>query len=121
MSAPPTIRVVRVYDQPSSEDGVRVLVDRLWPRGVRKDTLHLDEWCKQIAPSSALRGWYGHSPDRFTEFSRRYRAELDDPEHAAPLVHLASIADHGPLALLTATKRVEISHASVLAAVLAAR
>jgi hypothetical protein len=69
----PRVRLGRVYDERTAEDGTRVLVDRLWPRGLTKDRADLDEWCKQIAPSSALRKWYGHDPDRFAEFSRRYR------------------------------------------------
>ena len=70
---------------PLADDGSRVLVDRLWPRGVSKERAHLDEWCKEIAPSTELRKWYGHDPDRFEEFSRKYRAELQDPERAEAL------------------------------------
>ena len=109
------VRVARVYDQPSDQDGRRVLVDRVWPRGLSKDRAHLDEWCKTVAPSTGLRTWYGHDPERFAEFTRRYRAELADPEHVPVLRHLGELADHGTLTLLTATRRPDISQAAVLA------
>lgn len=112
------VQVARVYDAPDGADGVRVLVDRVWPRGLSKDRAQLDEWCKAVAPSTALRTWYGHDPERFAEFSRRYRAELAEPEPAAALRHLRELARHGTLTLLTATKRVDISQAAVLAEVL---
>ena len=108
------VEVRRVYDPPRADDGRRVLVDRIWPRGLSKERAHLDEWCKQIAPSTDLRKWYGHDPDRYDEFSRRYRAELYDPERAAALDHLRDVAGGGPLTLLTATKRSDISEATVL-------
>lgn len=112
------VRVRRVYETPTTDDGTRVLVDRLWPRGLTKQKAHLDEWCKEIGPSTALRAWYAHDPDRFAEFSRRYRDELEDPERAAALDHLRGLADAGTVTLLTATKRAEISEAAVLAEVL---
>lgn len=71
------IRVKRVYDPPESEDGARLLVDRLWPRGVRQETLRLEGWLKEIAPSDALRRWFAHDPSKWEEFRRRYFAELD--------------------------------------------
>ena len=74
------VQVRRVYDPPEANDGQRVLVDRLWPRGVSKERAHLDDWCKDIAPSNELRKWYGHDLDRYAEFARRDRAELGDPE-----------------------------------------
>lgn len=107
-------RVRRVYDEPA-EGEYRVLVDRVWPRGLSKDRAHIDEWCKQVAPSTALRQWYGHDPARYAEFARRYRAELDDPEPAAALAHLRELASDHPLTLLTATKQSDISQAAVLA------
>jgi len=119
MSQARSVRVARVYAEPGADDGARILVDRLWPRGIRKSELHYDEWCKVIAPSTALRTWYGHVPERFDEFSDRYRAELEDPERAVVLAHLSALADRGVLTLLTAVKSVEISHAAVLATVLA--
>lgn len=114
----PRLQVRRVYDPPEPGDGARVLVDRLWPRGISKDRAALDEWCKQVAPSVELRQWYAHEPDRFAEFARRYRAELDDPERAAALAHLRELARLGPLTLLTAAKRSDISEATVLVEVL---
>lgn len=109
------VQVRRVYEQPGPDDGRRVLVDRVWPRGLSKDAAHLDEWCKQVAPSTELRTWYGHEPPRYEEFARRYRAELAEPERAAALDHLRDLAAAGPLTLLTATKRSDISQAAVLA------
>src|SRR5215216_2683119 len=79
------VQVRRVYDPPEAKDGQRVLVDRLWPRGLSKERAHLDDWCKDIAPSNELRKWHGHDLDRYAEFARRYRAELADPERAAAL------------------------------------
>ena len=110
------VRVGRVYDDPSPEDGARVLVDRLWPRGLRKELAQLDSWCRQVAPSNELRVWYGHDPELFEEFARRYRAELADDDRRAALAGLHDI--DGTVTLLTATKSLEISHAAVLADVL---
>jgi uncharacterized protein YeaO (DUF488 family) len=109
------VRLGRVYDERTAEDGTRVLVDRLWPRGLTKEQADLDEWCKQIAPSAELRKWYGHDPDRFSEFARRYRKELHDPERAEALAHLYVLAQQRTLTLLTATRHAETSEAAVLA------
>ena len=109
------IRLVRVYDQPTADDGVRVLVDRVWPRGLSKERAHVDEWLKQVAPSTGLRKWYGHDPELFTEFQRRYRDELSEPEPAAALQHLRDLARHNTVTLVTATKDLGISQAAVLA------
>ena len=114
----PDVRVRRVYEEPQPDDGTRVLVDRLWPRGVSKARAALDEWCKDVAPSDELRKWYGHDPARFEEFARRYRLELEDPPRAAALAHLRDLARDRPVTLLTATKQTAISEAAVLAAVL---
>jgi uncharacterized protein YeaO (DUF488 family) len=119
MSRNTRIRVERVYDQRGKEHGARVLVDRLWPRGLTKSRADLDDWCKQVAPSAALRTWYGHDPERFAEFGRRYRRELDDPAKADTLRHLRELAQQRTLTLLTATRHPEISEAAVLADVLA--
>ncbi len=108
----------RVYDQPAAEDGARVLVDRLWPRGLAKDRAALRSWCREVSPSTELRHWYAHDPDLYDEFVRRYREELTDDEHAAPLAALCDIARKGRLTLLTAVKAIDISHAAVLAAVI---
>jgi uncharacterized protein YeaO (DUF488 family) len=115
------VRVRRVYEEPSPDDGARVLVDRVWPRGLTKDRAHLDEWCKQIAPSTELRTWYGHDESRYGEFHRRYVAELEEAERATALAHLRELAGQRTLTLLTATKQVDISQASVLAEVLGQR
>ena len=112
------VRLRRVYDDPSSEDGVRVLVDRVWPRGLTKAAVHLDEWVKDIAPSTQLRRWYGHQPERYTEFRRRYLIELRDAQRAATIDRLRKLARTGPVTLLTATKDVEHSQAAVLIEVL---
>jgi uncharacterized protein YeaO (DUF488 family) len=109
------IRVRRVYDEPSAGDGTRVLVDRVWPRGLRKDAARLDEWAKDVAPSTGLRTWYQHDPARFTEFRRRYTAELAEPGPRDALARLRSEAANGPLTLLTATKELDLSQAAVLA------
>ena len=112
------VRVRRAYDRPEPGDGARVLVDRLWPRGLSRDEAALDEWCKAVAPSAELRRWYGPDPERFDEFARRYRAELADGEQADGLAHLRDLAGRGPITLLTATRRADISDATVLAALL---
>lgn len=116
-----TVRVRRIYDQASEQDGVRVLVDRLWPRGMSKPRAEIDEWCRDIAPSTALRRWYGHDPQRFTEFRRRYRHELATGEHAAALHRLTELAGGQTVTLLTATRDPAISEAAVLAELLEQR
>ena len=115
MSAGGRVRAGRVYDPPTAGDGVRILVDRLWPRGVKKADAAVDHWCRDVAPSTELRRWYGHDPDRFDEFAARYRAELDEPEPAAAVAVLRRLAEQEPLILLTATKSLDLSHAAVLA------
>jgi uncharacterized protein YeaO (DUF488 family) len=105
----------RIYDQPARSDGVRVLVDRVWPRGMRKENAHVDEWMREIAPSTELRQWYGHAADRFAEFRRRYLAELGEPQQSEAAQHLRSVAATQNLTLLTATRDVEHSQAAVLA------
>jgi len=114
------VKAGRIYDERIRGDGVRVLVDRLWPRGLSKEKAQFDEWCKEVAPSTALREWYDHDPQRFEEFSRRYRAELDEQERAEAVAHLRELAERRALTLLTASKRVEISEAEVLADLLRA-
>jgi uncharacterized protein YeaO (DUF488 family) len=114
-AAQPRIQVRRVYDQPEPTDGARVLVDRIWPRGISKDAARLEEWAKDVAPSTELRRWYGHDPDRFEEFRRRYLAELDQPEPRAAVSRLRALAADGPVTLLTATRDLSLSQAAVLA------
>jgi uncharacterized protein YeaO (DUF488 family) len=115
---PSDIRVRRVYDEASPADGARVLVDRVWPRGVRKDAARLDDWAKDVAPSTELRKWYGHDPAKFDEFRRRYLSELAGRPQQAALGRLRTLASAGPLTLLTATRDVDHSQAAVLARLL---
>jgi uncharacterized protein YeaO (DUF488 family) len=121
MTKPQNVHARRVYEKPSPQDGRRILVDRLWPRGISKEAANLDEWAKAIAPSTELRRWYGHDPDKFAEFKRRYAIELTDDEHAAAWNQLIEAADQGPITLLTATKELDRSEAAVLAEWLAKR
>ncbi len=84
------IAIKRVYEEPAASDGKRVLVDRLWPRGVSKDQAALDDWCKDVAPSDELRKWFGHDPEKWPEFRKRFRAELDANEEGwQPLLDMA--------------------------------
>jgi uncharacterized protein YeaO (DUF488 family) len=112
------VRVRRVYETPAPDDGVRVLVDRIWPRGLTKAKAKLDEWCKEVAPSTELRKWYGHDPARFEAFGRRYHVEMEQPERSEAIAHLRDLAKDRTLTLLTATKQPEISEAEVLSRVL---
>ncbi|WP_030176549.1 DUF488 domain-containing protein [Streptomyces sp. NRRL S-813] len=105
----------RIYEEPSAQDGKRVLVDRLWPRGVSKERADLDEWLKDVAPSTDLRHWYHHDVEHFDEFRRRYIAELHDPEHQHAVEQLRDLAAHDKVTLLTATKDADHSEAAVLA------
>jgi uncharacterized protein YeaO (DUF488 family) len=112
---PHDVQVRRVYDSPGTDDGIRVLVDGLWPRGVAKDGGRFDEWLREVAPSSGLRTWYGHKPERFSEFRRRYLAELHDPDRAAAVDRLRDLCRRDRLTLVTATKDADHSQAAVLA------
>lgn len=112
------IRVRRVYDRPLPDDGVRVLVDRIWPRGLRKDAARLDVWAKDVAPSTGLRSWYRHDPAKFVEFRKRYVAELKQPGQCEALSQLRSLAARERVTLLTATKDVDVSQAAILAGLL---
>jgi uncharacterized protein YeaO (DUF488 family) len=115
MGATRRIRLARVYDDPSPDDGQRVLVDRLWPRGFRKDDPRVGVWFKDVAPSKELREWYNHQPERFDEFAARYRAELQASE---ALDELRKLTKRGDVTLVTATREVQGSHAAVLATLL---
>ncbi|MFJ9212311.1 DUF488 domain-containing protein [Streptomyces sp. NPDC102264] len=110
------VRVRRVYEAPEPGDGTRVLVDRLWPRGLAKSEAALDEWLKDAAPTAELRKWYGHDPERFGEFAGRYAAELAGPGPERALARLRELAAEDTLTLLTATKDTRYSHALLLAA-----
>jgi len=112
------VQVRRVYDEPAKADGARVLVDRVWPRGLRKDAARLDEWAKDVAPSAQLRTWYQHDPAKFGEFRERYMAELAAPGAREALARLRAMAAARPVTLLTATKNVDLSQAAVLAELL---
>ncbi|MEV0431647.1 DUF488 family protein [Nocardia sp. NPDC050413] len=118
MTKPRNVRVRRIYEDPEPADGRRVLVDRLWPRGISKERADLTAWCKDVAPSTELRKWYHHTPEKFEEFTRRYRAELEQPTQAAALDELREMAKSGPLTLLTASRLVDMSEATVLADIL---
>lgn len=107
------IRIERVYNRSKSNEGERYLVDRLWPRGVRKDSLRLDGWLKEIAPSAHLRRWFGHDPAKWEEFQTRYRAELDQREEA--LAPLLDAARNGNVVLLYGARDEEHNNAIVLA------
>jgi len=109
------IRIKRAYESPERGDGVRILVDRLWPRGLRKDDAHFDQWRKDLSPSTALRKFYGHRPERFAEFSKRYRAELRRKEAAAAAHEIVDVALRRPVTLLTASRDLDHSEAAVLA------
>ena len=116
MGGKPDVRVRRVYDEPEPDDwDPGAGRPHLWPRGLTKDKARLDQWFKQVAPSTELRKWYSHDPERFKEFGRRYREELKDAERAQALKYLRELARSGTLTLLTATKHAEISEAAVLA------
>jgi uncharacterized protein YeaO (DUF488 family) len=115
MAGTPEVRVRRVYDQPSPDDGQRFLVDRIWPRGLSKDAAGTCEWVKDVAPSDELRRWYGHEPLRFAEFRLRYAEELREPIRARALTQLNAAAKRGTITLLTATKDTERSQAALLA------
>ncbi|MGE0304539.1 MAG: DUF488 family protein [Acidimicrobiia bacterium] len=110
----PCILVQRIYDRADLSTGRRVLVDRLWPRGVTKEDAQLDEWAKDVAPSNELRRWYGHDPQRFDEFARRYCGELREAPSSDIVTSLLGIARHGGITLLTATRDVDHSGAHVL-------
>lgn len=108
------ILVKRIYEEVGRDDGTRVLVDRLWPRGISKAKAAIDRWDKEIAPSNDLRKWYAHDPEKFAEFITRYRAELDTDAARAALRDILGSASDGRLTLLTATKAVDISQATAL-------
>jgi len=110
------VRLKRAYEPPSPGDGVRVLVDRLWPRGLRKADAAIDRWLKELAPSAELRRWFGHDPDRWDEFRRRYRSELS--AHTDLLDELRTLARTGPLTLVYAARDERHNDAVVLREVL---
>jgi len=114
------MKIKRVYDPPATDDGQRVLVDRLWPRGLKREEARVDEWLREVAPSDDLRRWFGHDPARWEEFQARYRQELADDSHKDALEKLREMARRGPLTLVFAAKDAEHCNAQVLRAVLEA-
>ena len=112
------VHVKRVYHPAEKSDGVRILVDRLWPRGISKDRARIDEWMKDIAPSAALRTWFGHREDRWEEFQKRYRAELASSGGKALLDRLKQMSRKGTVTLVFAARDEQHNNAIVLAKVL---
>lgn len=110
------IRVKRAYEAASTDDGYRVLIDHIWPRGISKERARLDEWAKELAPSGDLRKWFDHDPERFAEFRRRYRAELE--VHRERLEELRQEAGPGPLTIVYAARDQEHNNAVVVAELL---
>jgi uncharacterized protein YeaO (DUF488 family) len=108
----PDIRIKRAYEAPAAEDGTRVLVDRVWPRGVRKSTAAIDLWAKDLAPSTELRRWFGHDPTRWDEFQRKYQEELS--HHPERLDELRALAQQGRLTLVFGARDEHHNQAAVL-------
>jgi uncharacterized protein YeaO (DUF488 family) len=110
----PSVELRRVYEDIPGGGPTRVLIDRLWPRGIAKATAPFDEWLKEVAPTTELRQWYGHEPAKFETFANRYRHELSTPPASDGLARLATLAAEGGVVLVTATRDVEHSAAEVL-------
>jgi uncharacterized protein YeaO (DUF488 family) len=113
-----SFQIKRVYEPASPSDGIRILVDRLWPRGVRKSNAHLDHWMKDVAPSPSLRLWFGHKPERFAEFIKRYKAEL---KGNTELAELRKLGGRKRVTLLYGARDPEINQAAVLQSILRRR
>ncbi|HEX6554020.1 MAG TPA: DUF488 domain-containing protein [Ktedonobacteraceae bacterium] len=111
---PLAVALKRAYDEPAASDGTRVLVERLWPRGLSKERAHIDLWLKDVAPSTELRQWFHHDPQKFPEFRRRYEAELKSEGAQEALAKLREIAKQGQLTLVFAAHNAEYSNARVL-------
>ena len=113
------IRIKRIYEEPAADDGYRVFIDRLWPRGMKKEQVRFDVWLKALSPSTELRRWFGHDPEKWSEFKARYFRELDErPEEVADL---ASRASEGTVTLLFGAKAERYSNAAALEEYLEAR
>jgi len=106
------LQIKRIYEAPSLDDGVRILIDRLWPRGVKKEDAHLDYWFKEIAPDPGLRKWFGHEPERFEEFSKKYTGELE--HQTTQIKQIKDMLKTQNVTLLYAAKSPEVNHAIVL-------
>ncbi len=113
------LKVKRIYDPPSKDDGKRILVDRLWPRGIKRDDARIDEWLKDIAPSDELRKWFSHEPSRWQEFRKRYRSELK--KNSSLIERLTTESARGTITLLFAAKDVKRNNAVVLKEVIEER
>jgi len=105
-------KMKRIYEEPSASDGYRILIDRFWPRGVKKEEARLDEWLKEIAPSDSLRRWFDHKKERFEEFTKLYEQEL--AEKKKDLEHILEIAEAKDITFVYASRETEINHARVL-------
>jgi uncharacterized protein YeaO (DUF488 family) len=116
-----SVALKRVYEESKANDGMRVLVDRLWPRGLSKERAHIDIWLKEIAPSNELRKWFGHDPEKFVEFRHRYEAELTSETHKEALAKLRNMVSQGYVTLVFAAQDGEYSNATVLRDVLLQR
>ena len=114
-----TVALKRVYEPPEPTDGTRVLVERLWPRGLSKARAQVDHWLKEIAPSAELRVWYGHDPAKYAEFRRRYEAELAAPPAQAALAKLRELTQHEQVTLVVAAHDLELSTAPIVRDLLA--
>ncbi|WP_026987254.1 DUF488 domain-containing protein [Fodinicurvata fenggangensis] len=109
-----SIRLKRAQDDPADNDGTRVLVDRVWPRGISKDRLKLDRWLKEVAPSKELRQWFGHDPEKWAEMQRRYRAELEGGEQRQAFEELKELARQGRVTLVFAARERAHNQAVIL-------
>lgn len=108
------VRIKRVYDTPAPEDGTRVLVDRLWPRGLTRERARVDHWLKDVSPSAELRVWYGHAPERAAEFRRRYKEELEREPGRSAFAALRELMREGPITFVYAAKDTERNNAAAL-------
>lgn len=106
------VSIKRAYDKPASSDGYRILVDRVWPRGVKKEDLKLDEWCRDVAPSTELRKWFNHEPNKFNEFQKKYQKELDNSKIAQELIY--NLAKKSQVTLVYSAKDEQHNQAVVL-------
>ncbi|HET7214928.1 MAG TPA: DUF488 family protein [Terriglobia bacterium] len=115
------VKIKRAYEKPGARDGTRILVDGLWPRGVKKADLKISAWEKSIAPSKALRTWYGHEPDKWPEFRKRFRKELAESPRKEVLDRLIGLAKQGSMTLVFGARDAEHSNAAVIAEVIQAK
>jgi uncharacterized protein YeaO (DUF488 family) len=112
------VKIKRIYESPSIDDGKRIYIDRLWPRGMKKEEVKMDEWLKEVSPSDRLRKWFGHDPSKYAEFKRRYKKELE--EHSGILERIRKEAKKGTVTLLFSAKDVEHNNATAMKELLGA-